>query len=110
MEREIHWIQSGTAKIGFAVPDVYSGIGPEVGISKLANGDKVDSVVRVGDAIRQGQILRLRVRYTAGTEVKSSFILCDIDKAPSAIAGLRGKAYKGGEIKSANIIRRRRLG
>lgn len=110
MEREIHWIQSGTAKIGFAAPDVYSDIGPVVGVSKLADEDTVDAMVRVGDAIRQGQVMRLRVRYEEGDEVKSSFILCDIDKAATAIAGLRGKSYKGGEIKSANIIRRRRLG
>lgn len=111
-DREIHWIQvgSGTAKIGFSAPDVYSEIGSVLGVTKLAGSDTVDSVARVGDMIRQGQAMRLRVRYEEDGEVKTSTVICDIDKAPSAIAGLRGKSFAGGTIKSANIMRRRRLG
>jgi hypothetical protein len=112
-DREIHWIQAGAgnAKIGFSAPDVYSDIGSVVGVTKLGNADTVDSLGRVGDMIRQGQVMRLRIRYedTDG-EMASAFIICDLDKAPSAIAALRNKSFQGGTIKSANIMRRRRLG
>lgn len=106
----VHWVANGAAKIGFLAPDVYGAIGPELGVTKLGNADKVDALVDIGDAIKQGTVMRLRVRYKVGNVTKSSTVICDIDKAPSAIASLRGKSFKGGEIKSANIMRRRRLG
>lgn len=106
----VHWVQVGVAKIGFLAPDVYGVIGADLGVTKLGNADKVDALVDIGDAIRQGSIMRLRVRYKVGNTKKTSTVICDIDKAPSAIASIRTKSFKGGEITSANIMRRRRLG
>lgn len=107
----VHWIQTGTSgKTGFLTADIYQSIGADVGITKLASADKVDNVVRIGDAIRQGLMMRLRVRYTTGTETKSCTILCDIDKVPSAIAALITRPFKTGEIRSVAIMRRRRRG
>lgn len=111
MAREIHWISVGAnnAKIGFVSEDIYSDIGPVVGVTKLGNADSVDAVSRVGDMLRAGQALRIAIRYEEEGEMKRSVILCDVDKAPSAIAGLRNKSFSGGTIKSASFPRRRRL-
>ena len=106
----VNWVQVGTAKVGFRSPDNYSSIGAVVGVTKLASGDKVDALSRVGDLIAQGQAMRLRIRYGSGGTTKSAYVICDLDKAPSAVAGLVGVAYKSGTIKSANIMRRRRRG
>jgi hypothetical protein len=112
MARAVHFIQagSGQAKIGFVTTDAYSDIGPVLGISKLGNADTVDAVSRVGDLFLTGQALRMVVRYRVGTEMKTSRIICDVDKAPSARAGLIGKTFNGGQITSASFPRRRRLG
>lgn len=111
MAQAVHFITVGAnnAKIGFVTVDGYSDIGPVVGVSKLGNADSVDAVSRVGDMLRAGQALRIAVRYKEGTEIKRSVVLCDVDKAPSAIAGLRGKGFSGGTILSASFPRRRRF-
>ena len=112
MARAVHFIQvgAGNSKIGFTTDDVYSEIGPVLGVSKLGANDNVDQLVEVGQLTKSGAALRLKVRYTVGTEVKRGTVICDIDKAPSAVAGLRGKSFRGGTIASATIPRRRRLG
>ncbi len=111
-DRAIHWITtgSGAEKAGFVTSDVYSEIGAVLGVTKLADADTAD-MNSVSNLIRYGKMMRLRVRYEdADGDMASATVLCDIDKAPTAIAGLRGKSFKGGTIRSANIIRRRRLG
>ena len=109
MARSTHFIQAGAAKIGFITEDNYTEIGPTLGVSKLAGTDTVDAVSTIGNLLKMGQALRLRIRYKEGSKVKSSLVVCDIDKAPSAIVGIRGKGYGGGIILSASIPRRRRL-
>lgn len=110
MNKKLHWIQVGTAKVGFLAQDNYSDIGPVVGVAKLADADRVDAVSTVGNLFKSGQAVRLKVRFRVGTQYNVGSIVCDIDKAPSAIGGLIGKTYRGGEITSASIPRRRRLG
>jgi hypothetical protein len=111
MAREVYYIlaQNNAAKVGFVSPSDYATIGSVVGVAKAVAADEV-ILSRVGDLLRSGQVLRMKVRYKEGTVTKSGSILCDIDKATTALAGLRGKAYSGGVIQSASIPRRRRLG
>lgn len=112
MARKTHWIAVGAAKVGFVSEDHYSSIGPTVGVTVLADADKIDALSTVGNLFRTGQAIRLKVRYkTEDDEIKTSSIVCDIDKAASAIPALRGMAFKeGSTIQSASIPRRRRLG
>jgi hypothetical protein len=113
MARATHFILSGannSSKTGFTTTDQYDSIGPDVGISKLAANDRVDTSNDVSNLIKQGLMIRLRVRYQEGNEHKTAFILCSISKVSSAITGIRGKAFKGGTITSASIMRRRRRG
>jgi hypothetical protein len=110
MARLTHFIQSGAAKVGFITEDNYSDIGSTLGIAKLASADLVDAFSTVGNLLKSGQALRLRIRYKEGTKVKSASVICDIDKAAGAVAAIRGKNYSGGVILSASIPRRRRLG
>jgi hypothetical protein len=115
MAREVHWISVGAnnSKVGFlASEDSYEDISDIVGITKLEEGETISLFQpRSLELVRQGLAIKLRIRYDAGEgQYKNSFVLCDIDKAPTAVAALRGKPFKGGTIKSANITRRRRLG
>lgn len=110
MAKVTHWIQVGTAKIGFLAQDNYSSIGPVVGITKLAAGDHVDAMSTVGNLFKSGTALRMKIRYKAGSSTKTASIVCDINKAASAVGGLIGTSYKGGTVSSASLPRRRRLG
>lgn len=110
MARVTHFFQSNAAKIGLTLPDFYTDIGPVVGMARLGANDAVDALVSVGEALRQGLVVRMKLSYTLGTEKKVASIVCDIDKSPTAKAGLIGKQYNGGTITSASFPRRRRLG
>ena len=111
MARKTHYVLSGTAKIAFVTEDNYAIIGAATGVFLLAPNEAVDAVSTVGNLFRYGQAMRLVVRYknNAG-KVKTARIICDIDKAPTAIAALRNQSFKGGTIQSVAIPRRRRLG
>lgn len=103
------------------LPDVYDNgadytIGSALKISKLADNatipDNADTI-EVGDGIKNGQLIRLRLSYkdvTDNNKSKSASIICPIDQASTAKAGLMARKYKGSKVTSAAVPRRRRLG
>lgn len=103
------------------LPDVYDNgaeytIGGALGISKLKESDEIPAgtnTVEVGQGIKNGIFVRMRVSYIDSTDNnkrKSASIICPMEKASGAIAGLRAKKYKGSKVTSAAVPRRRRLG
>lgn len=102
------------------LPDVYDNgaeytIGSAMGISKLTGNEEItanDISLEVGDGIKNGQLVRMRVSYDDATDSgksKTAKIICPIDKAAAAVVAVLAKNYKGSDIKSAGIPRRRRL-
>ena len=103
------------------LPDVYDNggeynIGSAMGISKLGANEEItanDISLEVGDGIKNGQLIRLRLSYNDSTDnnkSKTAKVVCPIDKASSAIVALLAKNYKGSDVKGAAVPRRRRLG
>lgn len=109
-------------KVEYAnLPDVYDNgaeytIGSAIGISKLTANDEIPAgtnTVEVGSGIKNGIFVRMRVSYNDVTDTnkrKSAMIVCPMERASGAIAGLRAKKYKGSDVASAAVPRRRRLG
>lgn len=113
--RKPHTILVGATKVAVLLPDVYQSIGAIVGVDAVADGaaSGADTSASPSDLLKSGQALRIRIRYTGGvgTPSKTSDVLCDIDKAKTAVTDLVGKTFKtGGLIKSAYFPRRARLG
>ena len=117
-----HEFAIGSKKYLVVLPDYYQGnggggtgnIGSAMGITKIdpateINPDDYDSLT-IGEGLKAGMLLRMRISYEDGTKTKSARIVCPIDKAKAAKASLLGKTYKGKNIISAGIPRRRRLG
>lgn len=113
-ERKLHTIMAGATKVAVILPDIYQEIGSTVGIDQPTGtaGSGADTSARPADLLKSGQALKIRVRYLATGSAfgKTSDVLCDIDKAKTAVAELMGKTFKGGTIKSAYFARRARLG
>ena len=109
-----HYVTVGTTRIGVVLPDVYEGNGSNiatiVGVNKVTDAELPQAASTVGNLIRKAQALRIKVRYVVGTKVKTASLICDVGKATSATVALVGKAFRGGEIKSAYFPRRARLG
>lgn len=76
--REMHYISVGTSntRVSFLAPDVYADIADVVGVTKLAEGaDPGIFQRRSTELVRQGQAIKLRVRYDDG-EIRYSTIYC----------------------------------
>lgn len=103
------------------LPDVYDNgadytIGSAMGISRLTGDDEIPAgvnTVEVGAGIKNGIFVRLRLGYndtTDNNKRKAATVVCPISYASAAIAGVRAKKYKGSDVQSAAVPRRRRLG
>ena len=116
-----HKFTKGSITYFIKLRDVYDNgtdytIGSAMGITKLGDNEEItadDVSLEVGDGIKNGQLARLRLSYddtTDNNKSKTASIICPIDKAASAVVALLSKTYKGSDIKSAAVPRRRRLG
>ena len=116
-----HKFTKGSTTYFIKLPDIYDNgagynIGSAMGISKLSGTEEVtaaDVSLEVGDGIKNGQLIRMRIGYndtTDNNKRKSARVICPIDKAAGAVVSLLSKSYKGSDIKSAAVPRRRRLG
>lgn len=103
------------------LPDFYddgdnSNIGSAMSITKLTADDEIgadEDTIQVGDSIKTGKLLRLRLTYKDsenGNVSRSAQVICPVDKAKSAITAVLTKKYRGGNITAAGVPRRRRLG
>lgn len=108
-ERFNHTIDNDPVKSYASLPDNYQNIGSIVGVTRLQAGDPVGTISDVEDLLEWGSAVRLSVRVDEGTEKKTYRVLCARDKITTAISGLIGEQYKGGEITAVSIPRRRRL-
>ncbi|HEY9711316.1 MAG TPA: hypothetical protein V6D48_24110 [Oculatellaceae cyanobacterium] len=102
----------GTTKVAVIVSDVYnnngSSIGNTVGVEPVSDANKPDTSSTSSDLLRSGQALKIRVRYNDGAKPRTADVLCDIDKAKTAVAELVGKTFRNGTIRSAYFPRRAR--
>lgn len=103
------------------LPDVYDNgnaytIGSAIGISKLTGDDDIPAgtnTIEVSSGIKNGIFIRMRISYkdtSDNNKRKSATIICPMERASGAIAGLRAKKYKNSDVDSASVPRRRRLG
>ena len=109
MANEAHFVLVGRlngSKVGVMLPDKYSEIGPIIGVTKLGDADTVDLFTTVGELVRGGNVIHMKLRLAGG---KTGTIIADIDKAQNARGQLKGKTWGGVEILSASIPRSRRL-
>ena len=109
LKRVPHVITSGTTKIGVILADEYGGLGTILGIEKTTSSNKPEVSAEVGNLLRYGQALRIRVTYNVGTKVKTSQLLCATDKAKTAVVELVGKTFRTSTIKSAGFKRKVRF-
>lgn len=95
------------------LPDLYEGVGTALGITKITNDEAgtIKNTISVSEGLKAGQIVRLRlsVREALG-KTKSARVLCSITEVRTAVANVVGKTYRGNQVRSAGIPRRRRLG
>lgn len=107
-----HTITVGTQKVVVYLADVYQAIGSVIGVDKLADNAEINSDAEINDLIKRGQAIRIRVGYgagTAGSKLKYAYVACDIDNAKN-MGKLIGKPFKGSQIQTVGIRRRKRLG
>lgn len=116
-----HKFKKGNITYFIKLPDVYDNgaeynIGSAMGITKLNGTEEItaeDVSLEVGDGIKNGQLVRLRLSYedtTDNNRRKTANVICPIDKAAGAVVALLAKTYKSSDVKSAAVPRRRRLG
>lgn len=104
-----HVVSIGTNKYAVDLPDIYDSISSVVGVSQATASDTFVGGGSAAQLIRQGQAIRINVRYLDGTKTKTTSILCDIDKAAGAVKALKGKTIANMTIKSACLPRRARF-
>ena len=106
--KQPHVLTVGATKVGVILSDVYAGIETIVGVDKISPTNRPDTSSSAADLLKSGQALRIRIRYVAGTKARTADVLCDVDKAKTAVSELVGKTYRGGAIRSAYFARRAR--
>jgi hypothetical protein len=106
-----HTITVGTQKVVVYLADVYANIGSVIGVDKLADNADIDFDAEIGDLIKRGQAVRVRVGYGAegAPRLKYAYVVCDIDNAKN-IGKMIGKTFKGAQVQTVGFRRRRRLG
>lgn len=109
-DKVLHYLTIDSKKYGVILPDTYANIDTVVGVSKGSATTEVDYSTSSNELLRNGNAVKIKVRYPDGAKVRTATILCDISKAKSAPAGLVGKTFRTGAIKSAYFPRRARLG
>ncbi|MDM9582316.1 hypothetical protein [Nostoc sp. GT001] len=102
VENAPHVIGTGENRVLLVLPDVYDGIGTNLGVVKLV-GDPPAGVpsTTVGRAIAEGLIRKIKVSYMDGTKRKTATLVVAGDKAGQARATLTGKTYRTKLIKTA---------
>jgi hypothetical protein len=112
---EDHIVTSGTKKFLVQLSDVYGSLGGLCGVAKLAAGAPIpaDAVATtVSEALRSGQLIRVRVSYKRAGEARtrSSQIVVAPAKVDEVFAAARGKSLMtGSKIVGVGFKRRRRL-
>ena len=108
IKRVPHTITVGTTKVGIILPDEYAGLGTVLGNDKLTTSNKPELSSSSSDLLKAGQALKIRVSFAIGTKRRTADLLCDIEKAKTAVTELVGKAFRGSTIKTAYFPRRAR--
>jgi hypothetical protein len=98
------------------LPDVYLGqsstFGAVFGLTKLADNfvpDEDDAGITVSEGLKTGKLVRVRLSYKDGTKFKSARVVCPTARLEAALQSASTRKYKGKDIISAGIPRRRRL-
>lgn len=114
--RKNYVISAGGAQFLVKLPSTYDSINTLVGLTSAPDNSTALSVKDVKFLYANGLATKIRITRKVGTRYLSTNILCDLEKLPSALAGLEGKQFGAGttagagEIISAGFGSRRRLG
>jgi hypothetical protein len=100
----LHVATIGSVKHGIMQPDDYASIATVTGIKKATATETLDDSTEVNALRKSGKLLKLKCRLA---NKKTNTVLCTMEKASGAIAGLRGKALAGSTISSVSIPRKR---
>jgi hypothetical protein len=104
------------------LPDVYDNasytIGKAFGLTKVTADAAVEDDdgegISVSEGLMTGKLVRIRLSYIVGTGAtakrRTAKVVCPIGTASKGIVKVLSEQYKGIEIASAGIPRRRRLG
>lgn len=109
-DRVVHIIDVGTNKASIILPDLYSAIAADVGVTKKAADTPGAPRSSVRALLSGGMAARLRVSYVDGTKRRTANILCAADKLDTAPGAIVGKTYGSFTIKTAYFPSRQRLG
>jgi hypothetical protein len=108
LKRIPHVITVGTSKVGVILPDEYGAIATTVGVTKVSGNNKPELSSSTPDLLKAGQALKIRISYSIGGKRRTSDVLCDIDKAKTAVTELVGKTFREATIITAYFPRRAR--
>lgn len=103
VENAPHVVGTAENRVLLVLPDVYSGFGTSIGVSKLA-GDPPTGVssTTVSRAIAEGLVRKIKITYIgANAKRKTATLIVAGDKAMQARATLIGSTYQGYKIKTA---------
>lgn len=115
-----HQFTLDNRKYAITLPNFYddgsnSNIGEAVGLTKIKDEDDLTGMdtVTVSEGLLTGKLIRIRIGFSGqntNNRTKSANIICPIDNAKTAIGTIYKKKYRGNDVVSAGIPRRRRLG
>lgn len=112
VENAPHVVGSGSNRILLVLPDVYSKIGTNIGVVKLA-GDPPAGVpsTTVGRAIADGLVRKIKITFlnSKGKRAVATVIVAG-EKAAQARATLIGSTYRDSKILTAYYPTRIQLG
>ncbi|NJO98672.1 MAG: hypothetical protein HC764_23940 [Pleurocapsa sp. CRU_1_2] len=117
-----HKFIDGTKTYYVKLPDVYDNASHTIGnafglklvTADTASEDEDGDGITVSEGLLTGKLIRVRLSYIVGTGLtakrRTARVVCPIGVASKAIVKVLSEKYKGIEISSAGIPRRRRLG
>lgn len=117
-----HKFKVGTRTYYVKLPDVYNNashtIGNAFGLTLVTADSAVEDEdgegISVSEGLLTGKLIRIRLSYIVGTGLtakrRTARVVCPIGEASKGVVKVLSEKYKGIEVSSAGIPRRRRLG
>ena len=101
----------GSAKFFFqGSPITYdSVVSTATGITEAADTDQDEVPHKISELTRTGILKRIAVSIRVGTDLKTKFLFCTVDKLKTVLdsaTGLKGKTVGGGTVTSVRIPRK----